>query len=149
MINKLMLTGIILLSLLHGSAFASGLAVNKDLANIRNYPGPGDSGVILQVPRYYPLKVREQRGEFLRVEDYKARLGWIHASTVDQIPTIIVRANIANLRKGPGLDQDILFKAQEGVAFRLLENNGSWLQVRHASGKTGWISKSLVWGHDL
>jgi SH3-like domain-containing protein len=146
MAKKLMITCIIFWSLLHGSAFAGGLAVNTNLANIRSYPGLGDSGIILQVPRYYPLKIREERGEFFRVEDYKARLGWVHASTVDKTPSIIVRANIANIRKGPGEDHEILFKAQEGVAFRLLENNGSWLQVRHESGRTGWISKSLVWG---
>jgi SH3-like domain-containing protein len=148
MTKKLVLTGVVFFSLLQCSAFASGLAVNRESAKLRSYPGLNASGIILEVPRHYPLKIREERGEFFRVEDYKARRGWIHVSAVDRAPSVVVNTSIANIRKGPGLDHAILFKAQEGVAFRLLENNGQWLQVRHGSGSTGWINKSLVWGSE-
>ena len=53
---------------------------------------------------------------------------------------------VVNLRKGPGLDHEIICKAEKGVAFKVIKKQEDWLEVLHESGKRGWIYKKLVWG---
>jgi uncharacterized protein YgiM (DUF1202 family) len=130
-----------------GSVQAAMVAVSGNLAEIRSSPSPVLSRVILQVPRYYPLSVEESQGDFLKVTDYLGNTGWIAKSRVEQTRTIVVKAEKVNLRKGPGQNNPIIFKAQEGVAFKVIGEKDDWLEVQHESGMTGWIFKDLVWNN--
>lgn len=131
---------------LAGLASAEMVSVSVDSANIRSMPGLEGSLVILQAPLYYPLLVNEDKGEFLRVEDYLGREGWIAKSVVDPTAGVVVKVPRANVRSGPGTNTSILFAASQGVTFQVLEDRGKWLKVRHESGRIGWIFTSLVWG---
>ena len=37
-------------------------------------------------------------------------------------------------------------KAKYGVVFTTLQRSKNWVKVRHESGKTGWVARSLLWG---
>ena len=139
---------IMLLMLLSaGSAFGRMSQVVGKTAALRSSPSLTGSIVLLQVPRHYPLQIEGEQGDFLRVRDYRGQDSWIEKQLVGDGSGVIVKADLANLRSGPGSDSQILFKARRGVTFRVLDDRSGWLQVEHASGRQGWIYKELVWGY--
>ncbi|MDF1578886.1 MAG: SH3 domain-containing protein [Desulfurivibrionaceae bacterium] len=131
-----------------GNIHAEMVAVAKNLADIRSSPSEVVSTILFQVPRYYPLSSMESRDNFLKVTDYLGNSGWIRKDSVDDTRTVVVNiAGRANVRSGPGDGNRIVFKAHDGVCFKVLAEKDDWLQVEHETGVTGWIFKGLVWGN--
>ena len=65
-----------------------------------------------------------------------------------KIKACIVKNNkYANIRKKNTTKSKKIYKADYGVAFKVIKKKGDWLKIKHANGKTGWIHKSLVWGN--
>lgn len=144
---RLFLGTILIILMAAGNIHAEMVAVSQNRADIRSSPSEVVSTVIMQVPRYYPLSTRESQHDFLKVTDYQGKSGWIEKSNVDKTRTVVINtAGRANIRSGPGKDNKIVFKAHEGVCFKVLAEKGGWLQIQHESGVKGWIYKGLVWG---
>jgi SH3-like domain-containing protein len=139
-----MLLVISLFSAAEAAAQSQRMAVASEVANIRSGPGT-ESEVLWQVERYYPLLVIEKKGPWYRFKDVDGHQGWIHKSLLDKTATVIVRVRRANLRSGPGTQNPILFDAEKGTPFKILERKKDWLKVQHVDGDSGWIFKSLVW----
>ena len=123
------------------------LSVTKHSAEIRDSSNPYLAQVVLVVPQNYPLTVVEADGEYFRVSDFMGREGWVKKTAIASGRTVVVKVANGNLRKGPGVGHDLLFRANRGVAFKVLEQKGGWLRVEHESRRTGWISSDLVWGN--
>lgn len=134
----------VLLLLWSATAFAERLAVIVDTANIRRGPGTGHE-VLWQVGRYYPLQIIERRGEWLLFSDFEGDCGWIHQKLVTDTDAVITIIDNCNIRSGPGTDNPVVFTAERGVAFRVLNRRGDWLQIRHPDGDEGWVHRKLVW----
>ena len=120
------------------------MAVSGEVANVRARPDT-NADVLWQVEKYYPLVVIEEKGAWYRFKDFEGDMGWIHDSLVDKTPTVIVKVNRANVRNGPGTQFDLIFDANRGTPFKVLQEKGRWLQIEHADGDRGWIFKSLTW----
>lgn len=120
------------------------LSVSVTTANIRNGPGTNFEK-IWQAEKYYPVIVIERNGGWVRFKDYEGDEGWIHESLLSPEKTVIVNKPKVNIRSGPGTENPILFQAEKGVPFRVIETKGNWLHVAHADGDTGWILDRLVW----
>ena len=144
---KIFFGSILFLLLGAGNVYAEMVAVSGNLADIRSSPSLVVSTVLLQVPRYYPLSTQGSQGDFFKVTDYLDNTGWIQKTSVNNARAVIVKVENVNIRKGPGKRNPIVFRAQEGVAFKVLSEKGDWLQVKHESGVTGWLFKGLVWGN--
>jgi SH3-like domain-containing protein len=129
-----------------GSVFGQKLCIKEHSADLLSSPSRSGSVVVLQIPKYYPLDVLGENGDFFRVRDFLGRNGWVEKALVQPQISIVVISSIANVRSGAGKDHEILFKARRGVTFRVLENRHGWLHVEHESGKTGWLFENLVWG---
>jgi SH3-like domain-containing protein len=128
-----------------GSATASErMAVKNDVANIRAKPDTA-SDTLWQAEKYYPLLVIEKKQPWYRIKDFEGDAGWIHSDLVDETPTVVVKVNRANLRSGPGTQYDLVFDADKGTPFKVLEKKDRWIKVQHADGDIGWIFNSLVW----
>ena len=123
---------------------AERLSVKADIANIRSGPNTSDA-VIWQVEKYHPLKVVQKQGSWYLFEDFEGDRGWIHSSLLANTRTAIVKNDKCNVRSGPGTQNDIRFTVDKGVPFKVLAEQGKWLQVIHADGDEGWIHRSLVW----
>lgn len=129
-----------------GVVSAKRLSVSADRANIRS--GPGTKHEILwSAGKYYPVDTIKRHGNWYQIRDFEGDQGWIYRSLLKKVPAVIVKANIANVRGGPGTNFRVLFRAERGVSFKLLHAKGKWFKVRHADGEVGWIHKSLVWGY--
>lgn len=153
-----------LLILCWGSlAFAQNIAVKPHTAELRDSTDPYAYRVVLMVPRYYPLAVDSEEGDFYQVRDFKGREGWIAKKDtydpqtvvigtdgnkiVRKMRAVVVKSSNINVRSGPGTDHDIVFRADQGVPFKVLGQQGEWLQVVHESGEEGWLHGDLVWGN--
>jgi uncharacterized protein YgiM (DUF1202 family) len=128
------------------SASAEMGAVSDDLAEIRNAPSFSQSFVTILAPLHYPLYIHEAKGDFYMVSDYLNNSGWIEKSKINRTRTVVVNTKNSSLHSGPGSDYPLLFKAQEGVAFKVLRQDGNWVQVENENGMTGWLSLNQVWG---
>jgi SH3-like domain-containing protein len=134
----------LLIMLLAGVAGAERLAVSAPVANIRS--GPGTSHTLLwKVEKYFPIRVIEKSGEWYHFEDFEGDKGWVHQSLVSNISTVVTKNDACNIRSGPGTSHTIILTVEKGIPFKVLEREGSWLQIEHADGDKGWIHNSLVW----
>ncbi len=127
-----------------GAARAERLAISVEVANIRSGPGT-DYQALWRVEKYTPLEVLSKQDEWVFFKDYEGTRGWIHSSLVDNTPAVITNKDMCNIRSGPATDKPVLFQAESGVPFRVLERKGSWIHIQHADGEKGWIYSTLVW----
>lgn len=131
---------------LHGAAAAEMVSVAAELVNMRSGPGH-EHEVAWELGKGYPLKVLEERGEWLKVTDYQDDVGWVQKEMVTAKPSMIVGKKIVNIRSGPGENYRIVRQAENGVVFFTLETKGSWVKVMHEEEDvSGWVLRSLLWG---
>jgi SH3-like domain-containing protein len=129
-----------------GICHAEIVTVTAHTSEILSDTSPTISQTILQAPRYYPLSVQGEKNGYFRVRDYEGRVGWIQKSQVGNTKGVVVEVARVNVRKGPGANHPVVFKAYRGVTFQVLDEQDGWLEVKHESGKRGWVSKPLTWG---
>jgi SH3-like domain-containing protein len=129
-----------------GTASAERLTVAADRANVRSGPGT-DRGILWSVGKYYPVNTIKTSGQWHQIRDFEGDMGWIHGSLLKKIPSVILTGETVNVREGPETSFKVLFQAEKGVSFKLLEDKQEWLKVQHADGDVGWVHKSLAWGY--
>jgi SH3-like domain-containing protein len=134
----------VLLFVQFSNGFAQRMAVVVSAAKIRSGPGKNYE-VIWRAEKYYPLKIIEKKGKWHRFKDFEGDEGWIHATLINDIRTVITKREKCNIRSGPGKESDLLYTLEKGVPFKVVERKGRWILVEHADGDRGWIYDSLIW----
>ena len=125
-------------------AFAQRMTIIANVANIRS--GPGQKYEILwQVEKFHPILVIKKTGKWYRFRDFEGDEGWVHASLVGDIPSVITKGEKCNVRSGPGTGYKVLFAVEKGIPFSVLQRKKKWVYLRHADGDKGWIHESLLW----
>ena len=134
-----------LLATLPVMAPAAMLSVSAERANIRS--GPGTQYKILwNLDKYEPLRTVNKSGSWYEVRDFEDEVGWIHEGLLTDTPSVVVKAKAANIRSGPGMDNDILWEVGLGYLFQVDAVDGRWVGVSDGDEIEGWIHRSLVWG---
>ncbi|MDL2268412.1 SH3 domain-containing protein [Desulfosarcina sp. OttesenSCG-928-G17] len=138
--------GVIAAILLTGThAFsAERMSVGVPIANVRSGSN-GKAAVLWQVEQYQPLNVIQKSGEWYLCEDFEGDRGWVHNTLLSRTATVVVKANLCNVRSSPGTNAPIQFTVDKGVPFKVLEKKNGWYNVVHADGDKGWIHGPLVW----
>ncbi|WP_409519460.1 SH3 domain-containing protein [Pulveribacter sp.] len=121
------------------------VSIKGNVVNVREKPTTR-SDTLWELSSGYPLQVRERRGQWLRVRDYEATLGWVFAPLTTKTPHRVVTARTANLRAKPGTNSRVVGKLEQNEIVRTLESQGTWTKVRRGGGQTGWVAKRLTWG---
>jgi len=103
------------------------------------------SEVLRTVPPGYPVAVIERQADWLLVEDFRGRKGWVYASLVTKPTTVIIKVFKGNLRSGPSLKDDIIDQLDNGTIMSVLERKGGWLKVSDKKELTGWLHQKIVW----
>lgn len=129
-----------------GNVAAKMIAVSTDQAEIRDSPVLENSAAILIAPRFYPLYVQDEQGDFYKVSDYLNNIGWIMKTLTSETRAVIVNTKNLKVFDRPGTNHPVQFTAQGGVTFKVINEEGNWLQVEHEEGMTGWLNRDLVWG---
>jgi SH3-like domain-containing protein len=57
---------------------------------------------------------------------------------------LAVKAKIANVRYGPGINYEILWQVEKYHPIKVIGRKGRWYRFKDFEGDTGWISKRLV-----
>jgi len=142
--KKIFLCILFVLILSVGTATAKRLSVTVHKANVRSGPGTNYE-VLWSVGKYYPVDIVEASGDWREIRDFEGDVGWIHHSLLKEVPAVIVKGDLVNVREGPGTDFKVQFQAESGVSLKVLGRKDKWLRVEHADGDLGWIHESLVW----
>ena len=148
--HAVLLTACCLLLPLRPALSAEMVAIAGEEINMRSAPG-ADQPVLWQLGAGYPLEVVSTKGEWLQVKDFEGSSGWVHKKTTQKTAYVIVRANKdsaqqINVRRDPNTNAEVVAKANYGVVFKVLGVKGSWVNVEHTQGVSGWVEGSLLWG---
>ncbi|MBU0960136.1 MAG: SH3 domain-containing protein [Proteobacteria bacterium] len=147
---KHILPFIFIITFLATSALAEMGSVKGNKVQLRSGPGTTYS-VKWEYGNGFPLKILSKKGDWIKVTDFENDSGWIHKDYVGSTPYMIVKVNKGkkkkiNLRSGPGVGYKIVGRAYYGVVFETLGQEKGWAKIKHESGLTGWIKRSLLWG---
>ncbi len=134
-------------SMLH----AEMLSISGDSVNLRSGPGT-DFRILWEYGEGFPVEILEKKKDWVKVRDFEDDMGWVHKSLLIDNPHMIVKANrnknaIINIRQGPSTEEQIVGKARYGVVFETVQQRSGWIEVKHESGLTGWVSSVLLWGY--
>jgi len=122
------------------------VSITRDTVNMRVSPGMGGE-VRWELSRHYPLKVLQRQGNWLKVRDFEGDVGWVATRLTSRMPTMIVKANRANIRSGPGTRYRIVARAKYGDLLKTKKQSGRWVNVTLPHNrKSGWVARALVWG---
>jgi SH3-like domain-containing protein len=127
------------------TAAAPMVSVDRPRINLRAAPSTSSS-VEWTLARGYPLQVIGQRRGWLHVRDFESDTGWVLGRLTGRTPHVVVKVPVANLRAAPGTGHRVVGRARYGDVLRTLDGRAGWLQVRPEGGRSGWVSRRLVWG---
>lgn len=57
---------------------------------------------------------------------------------------VAVKNDNVNMRSGPSLDKEIIWKLGVGFPLKVVKTSGDWLQVQDFEGAVGWVHKDVV-----
>ena len=97
--------------------------------------------------QFYPVEVMVSIDNWVKVRDATGELSWVEKKALSEKRTVLVRANLADVRQTADEKSPLAFQVREGVALELAEVGASgWIKVRHRDGQTGFIRNNQVWG---
>lgn len=140
------LTAALLFILFTATAVRAEMAsVARQQVNLRSGPGTRYE-VLWELGTGFPMKVIDHRGKWLHVRDFENDTGWIYKRLTNKTPTVIIKKERVNIRKGPSTRTPIVGTATYGSVFKLLTKSRGWVKIRHSDSLVGWIKNTLVWG---
>ena len=144
-IKSLCVFGVMVFLVLCSAAQAEQrLSVSVPEAKIRSGAG-NNFEVLWKSEKNFPLAVVKKVGEWYQVKDFQGDEGWVHQSTVGNIPSVITAKDKNVLRSEPKPDAKVLFSVGPGIPFKVIKRNGKWILVEHEDGDKGWIHESTIW----
>jgi SH3-like domain-containing protein len=66
------------------------------------------------------------------------------AAPVVHAQRLAVRANIANVRSGPGTQYEVIWQVEKYHPLKIIKKTGSWYRFRDFENDEGWLHDSLV-----
>ena len=113
-------------------------------ANIRSEPSLA-AEVLRSIPPGFPLAIVERQGDWVLVEDFRERRGWVYSTLLSDPGTVVIKVGKGNLRSGPSLTDEIIAKLDYGTVMFLDETRGEWVQVSNPEGLVGWLHNEVIW----
>lgn len=121
------------------------VSIKGNTANVRATPSTR-APVRWELSKGYPLQAIKHQGQWLRVKDNEATLGWVHRNVTAKTAHMVVKVSTANLRAGPGQSHRRVARLEQGDVLRTLKKQGGWVQVQRNNGSSGWVASNLLWG---
>jgi len=125
----------------------SAACVHVPEANLRKGPGT-EHDKSWEVYKYMPLKQISQQGDWYQVSDLDGDKHWIFRNLLtEKIKCAVVKVNKANIRSGPGTNfgKTPLDQVEKYYAFKVIGEQGDWVQVEDEVGNKGWLHSKLLW----
>lgn len=94
-----------------------------------------------------PLRITAEYENWRRVEDQEGLGGWVHYSLLSGVRSVLIDAEMAELRALPDTAAEVVLKAERGVIAKVVECSPDWCRLS-IDGDKGWVLKSALWGVD-
>jgi SH3-like domain-containing protein len=122
-------------------------SIGKDRVKVRSKPEVS-SVVLFQAYLGYPIKIKQQKNDWVNIIDWKHHTGWVKKSMVSMTRTAVVLADNTAVRKGPGPKQPVIKHASKGDIFKIFSVKGKWVKIGYyrENEVVGWVPQDLVWG---
>ena len=65
-------------------------------------------------------------------------------ATLANAERLAISATEANIRSGPGVDHEVLWKVEKYFPILVIEKSGQWFYFQDFEGDKGWVHQSLV-----
>jgi SH3-like domain-containing protein len=121
-------------------------SLRADEANVRT--GPGTRYPIDWVFRRkgMPVEIVAEYENYRKIRDWQGASGWVHQSLLTGKRSFIIPAKPASLHKTPAKAAEVIAKLEPEVTGEIRSCSGDWCRVRVASGVTGWLERTELWG---
>jgi SH3-like domain-containing protein len=121
------------------------VSLRSDQVNLR--VGPGENYPIEWVltRKEMPVEIIKEFEHWRMIHDWQGTEGWVHERMISGKRTVAIKGAIRALHRRPDTGSQIVARAQPGVFAHLLECQSTWCRIE-ASGTTGWVQRSEVWG---
>jgi SH3-like domain-containing protein len=97
--------------------------------------------------KLYPVEVIVQVDNWTKVRDVAGDLAWVEKKNLSATRTVVVTAELADVREKADDGAPLVFQARKGVALEVVELGvGAWAKVLHRGGQTGFVRANQVWG---
>jgi len=120
-------------------------SVRVATANFRTGPSVSDP-ILYSADRHYPVELLDQSGDWARVRDFEGEEAWVAAYLLGSDQTVVVAADVVNIREKPLKNAVIVHTAERGAVFLLAGRHGGWVSVADDEGVIGWVHESVLWG---
>ncbi|MBI4665489.1 MAG: SH3 domain-containing protein [Nitrospinae bacterium] len=127
-----------------GAAYAETVYIEGKSGKFRSGPGTNYK-VLWEAPRYTPVEFLAKFQNWYALRDKDGDVGWVHDQVVAKGKAAVVVAKKADVRKGPGKNNPVVFTVERRYLFKALEEKKDWIKVVDADGDGGWIAKEAVW----
>ena len=144
---------VLLLSFVCAPVFAQKYAsITAKKANIRKCAGT-KCAIKWHAWKYTPLLMIKASPdkEWVEVKDFEGFTGWVSASLLSPKGGMSAKIDL-NVRKGPGVSNEVVCTVEKGYPFKYISKKGSWIEVEDdpedASQEKchGWIYNQNLWG---
>lgn len=123
------------------------VSLDADEVNVRRGPGLDYRRDWVYRRQGLPVRIVDEYGHWRRIVDHDDAGGWVFHALLSGRRTVLVTAEMADLRAGPRADALIVARAEQGVVARLGACEGSWCEIT-AEGHDGWVRRDEIWGDD-
>jgi SH3-like domain-containing protein len=103
---------------------------------------------IIRVGTPVEVVVTSPDRQWARVRDPSGVLSWIEGNAIDrQRRTVLVTAEQVAVRREANERSPVVFEVVRDVVLDLVSSSPSgWVKVQHASGSSGFLRSTAVWG---
>lgn len=94
-----------------------------------------------------PVEVVVKLEGWTKIRDAEGTLAWIETAQLGEQRTVIVTADLAELRQLPQEESPVTAQAEKGVVFDYVGTPApGWVAVKNRDGVSGVVRATQVWG---
>jgi uncharacterized protein YgiM (DUF1202 family) len=115
------------------------VVIDSPTAQIHSGPDP-DYPVVRAASKGEKFKASGKSGDWYQVELSEGERGWVSERDAhsDQIKEAYAEVGV-NLRKGPGLNYEVIEPLKAGESVRVAGKAGAWYRITESDGGEGWV----------
>ena len=121
------------------------VSLDADRVHLRYGPGRDYPVSWVLARKGLPVEIIAEFDTWRKVQLHDGDAGWVHSSLLSSRRTVMIKNDIAELRRTPADDARVVLRAEPGVIGELLDCEQDWCRV-DIQGRRGWLRRHAFWG---
>jgi SH3-like domain-containing protein len=121
------------------------VSLDADRVHLRHGPGRDYPVRWVLARKGLPVEIIAEFDTWRKIQLHDGDTGWVHSSLLSSRRTIMIKKDIAELRRTPADDARVVLRAEPGVIGELLDCEQDWCRV-DIQGRRGWLRRHAFWG---